>query len=281
VRTRLVAALLAAAAFAGCAHEKTRAEIEAEDARSGTTGASTRAPSGPVSPSDSTVERGAVPDGESPLRRIAFLDDSARRFPTDPRVPRWLYAAGVEGAQLAFFTPETATDSAFLAALPEAYYLNEIAGTHTYTGWHLTTLGQRFPADSLADDAALVVAQHHGFVAGECEGYFFCYLAASVSPWSRFLREHPASPLVPAALAAVDSALRANFDRLEAGEVEFAAVDTTVRDTTQQGHQVASVEATLTQFESSMSALPAPHRDMALHRFEPIRARWLARRQSP
>ena len=254
---RVLALVVGAAVIAACARENRKAEIEAEDANAGVAG-----------------ESSPLPDGPSSLRRIALLDDSARRLPSDPRAARWLFDAGVEGAQFAFFDPTSTIDSAYLAAMPEAYYLNEIAGSHTYTGWHLTELGRRFPADTLADDAGFLLAQHHDFVAGECEGYFFCYLAASVSPWSRFLRAHPASPLVPLALAAADSALRANFDMLEAGQVEFAAVDTTVRDPAQQRHQVVSVDATLAELEQAVSSLPATERERAMRILAPITARW-------
>ena len=273
--------LLGAVVIAACAQEKTRAEIEAEDARAGVTSGRDARGAGapPGATTDSAAgsapgERGPLPEGPSSLRRIALLDDSARLLPTDPRAAGWLYAAGVEGSQFAFFDPTTGTDSAYLAALPEAYYSNEIAGSHTYTGWHLTELGRRFPADTLADDAGFLLAQHHDFVAGECEGFFFCYLAASVGPWARFLRAHPASPLVPLALAAADSALRANFDMLEAGQVEFAAMDTTVRDPAQQGHQVESVDATLAELEQAVSSLPATERERAMRILAPITARW-------
>lgn len=263
-RAVLVACVMAIAA---CAHEKTRAEIEAEDAKAGTRSGTSRR---------TTPAPGALLSGPSDLQRLAALDDSARRFPTDPRAAGWLYAAGVEGAAHAFFDPATAADSGYLAALPDAYYLNEIAGSHTYTGWHLTQLVRRFPADTLADDAGFLLAEHHDFIAGECEGYFFCYLAASVGPWARFLGAHPASPLVPLALDAVDSALKADLEKLETGQAEFAAVDTMVRDPAQQGHQATSVDATFQEFEQAIRALPDLDRDRAQRFLEAHRARWLA-----
>jgi hypothetical protein len=283
---RLAVLVAGAALIAACEREDSRAEIEAEDAKArGTSGGRARPANagGGAAAGSATAWPGApidLPDGQGRLRLIAQLDDSVRRFPTDARVPGWLYAAGVEGVRHAHFYPETPVDSALFAALPHAFEFREIAGNR-YTGWHLTQLVSRFPTDSLADDAAFLIAERADFEVWDCEGHLSCHLGAAVGPWTGFLSAHPKSPLVPTALAQVDTMLGYFFDRLEAGRMRFAPEDTTAEMMFEHNRAVGSIVYTLGEYERALDALPAPHGALAIEAYEPIKARWLRAKGSP
>ncbi len=157
--------------------------------------------------------------------RLRALEDSLARSPADPRAPGWLLRAGrIARAELNVIgrgTPE----EPLLRARPDLFYYNEVGGDYLYGGAHFDTLLARFPADSLADDAAY--ERWLLILGGECEGFFTCYLDANVRRAAEFLEARPGSPFSLPVTAQVDTAVRSLLAAFDAGELSYEPADST------------------------------------------------------
>jgi hypothetical protein len=129
---------------------------------------------------------------------------------------------------------------------PAEYVYDDPDGTYLYSGSHWKQLIQRYPNDTLADDAGWALA--HLTRGGECEGHTDCALNVAAKPLLDFLERFPRSNR---AMAAVEEANVA-FDQILGDIPDLANFDTTdMRD-----YVPAEVMPIVAHYDSVAARLP-------------------------
>ncbi len=149
----------------------------------------------------------SIPVPEGPAGgRLGVLRDSLAQFPTDPRVPNWLWEIGTAMHRFAVVVGDSGPAADFARQHPDEFVESQSDAAYFYTGYHFRELVRRFPKHDLADDAAYRLADP--IVGGECEGYVPCYIEYRMAfrGLNEFLAKFPTSEYAPEAVRRADSA---------------------------------------------------------------------------
>lgn len=271
----LAAALLIVACVGACGGEReTPGSVATIRPDSSATVSATGAPDTSLAPTATTAADASSARARSWGRFLA-LHEAAVAGTADTAMPRLLWEAGSLAATELAIADRASPDSAYAARLPEFFPYDEIGGSYLYSGWHLRELVRRFPTHELADDAGFLAA--HLPRGGECEGFFSCYLSSAMGPLTGFLAMFPRSELAPAAVDSIDRDMRALFDELDSGSVEYTPLPDASPE--RPDHDTQDVEQALERYARAVSALPEPLRSDARQRLAPLLDRWRARRR--
>jgi len=130
---------------------------------------------------------------------------------------------------------------------PTEYWHNDPDDNYVYTGAHWKQLIERFPRDSLADEAGWALA--HRTMGGECEGDVICGLGRGVALPIGFLEKFPDSDHAGSAVEEVNAALD-DFQR----KLPDLKDTSTVND---RPYDPADLAAIVSRYDAAAARLPA------------------------
>jgi hypothetical protein len=151
------------------------------------------------------AERRQRIDSVTPV--IDALEDSVKHSSDDARLTTWLWELGTLWREnlgsygVGLGAPEI---PALARRYPQYFQVDCCEAVYWYNYAHYKGLVQRFPQDTLADDAAYVLT--HAPFTGECEGYVPCYIERGFSSVAAFLLAYPQSPYAPEAVSRANEA---------------------------------------------------------------------------